>query len=220
MSLELSRQADRNDPTRLQININSTCYGHVLALIALLKAEGHDAAPMCKTRGEGQYTPPDFQPRTVTGLDGKPYVCTGVSHDALWCEGKQYDSIGRGNDSPDPIFDASGNRITGVPTWNEIPQQYWRPNNPPLPDAAPEPPTPQPPPAHIPYPGDPVWDAVGVTLFADYAEAGQSPNPQMGRWFGRTIWDATEGDETGTVLTVEASIAKHRPEWRQALGLP
>lgn len=88
-----------------------------------------------------------------------------------------------------------------------------------LPGAAPEPPVPQPP-AHTPYPGDPVWDAVGVTLFADYASAGQSPNPQMGRWFGRTIWDATEGDETGTVVTVEASIAKHRNEWRAALGLP
>lgn len=71
----------------------------------------------------------------------------------------------------------------------------------------------------LPYPGDDVWDAVGHTLFADYAEAHQAPNPLMGRWFGRTIWDATEGDGT-RVLTVPESIAKHRGEWRSALGLP
>ena len=71
-----------------------------------------------------------------------------------------------------------------------------------------------------PYPGDATWDAVGEMLFYDYAKAGQSPNPQMGRWIGRTIWDATEGDESGTILTVEASIKKHRAEWRSALGLP
>lgn len=70
-----------------------------------------------------------------------------------------------------------------------------------------------------PYPGDPVWDAVGATLFADYAEAKQAPNPQMGRWFGRTIWDATEGDENGKVWTVPDSITKHRAEWRAVLGL-
>lgn len=83
----------------------------------------------------------------------------------------------------------------------------------------PEPPVPQPP-AHKPYPGDPVWDAVGATLFADYARGGQAPNPQMGRWFGRTIWDATAGDETGKVYTVDDSIKKHRPEWCGALGIP
>lgn len=76
------------------------------------------------------------------------------------------------------------------------------------------------PPAHTPYPGDAVWDAVGVTLFADYARGGQSPNPQMGRWFGRTIWDATEGDAAGHVLTVDESIAKHRAEWCALLGIP
>lgn len=77
-----------------------------------------------------------------------------------------------------------------------------------------------PPPSSKPYPGDEVWDAVGVTLFADYHAAHQAPNPQMGRWFGRTIWDATEGDARGTVLTIDASIKKHRAEWRAVLGLP
>lgn len=80
---------------------------------------------------------------------------------------------------------------------------------------------PDPPPSTSkPYPGDHVWDAVGEMLFADYAEAKQAPNPQMGRWFGRVLWDATEGDETGTVLTVPDSINKHRPKWRGVLGIP
>lgn len=77
-------------------------------------------------------------------------------------------------------------------------------------------PTPVPPPSTPPYPGDPVFDAVGVALFADYAEAGQSPNPEMGRWFGRTIYDWL----AKVVPTLDASIAKHRAEWRAALGLP
>ena len=81
-------------------------------------------------------------------------------------------------------------------------------------------PAPSPSPGRVPYPGDEVWDQVGEALFADYAKAGQSPNALMGRWFGRTIWDAVEGDDSGAVLTVEASIQKHRKDWRSALGLP
>lgn len=101
--------------------------------------------------------------------------------------------------------------IKPVPLPSEIPN-YIQPAFP----IPPEPPEPD----SKPYPGDPVWDAVGEALFADYARAGQAPNPQMGRWFGRTIWDATEGDATGTVLSIEASIEKHRKEWRAILGLP
>lgn len=75
---------------------------------------------------------------------------------------------------------------------------------------------PQPPPAPVlpPYPGDPVFDGVGVALFADYALAGQPPNPQMGRWFGRTVYDYLTG------MPMDQSIAKHRKEWRELLGLP
>ena len=71
-----------------------------------------------------------------------------------------------------------------------------------------------------PYIGDAPWDAIGEVLFADYAQAGQFPNPQMGRWFGRTIWDATNGEAPGKVLSIDASIRKHRNEWRAILGLP
>lgn len=79
---------------------------------------------------------------------------------------------------------------------------------------------PGPSPGGNPYPGDDVWDAVGVKLFADYGAAGVYPNPQMGRWFGRTIWDATEGDASGKVWTVPDSIAKHQGEWRAVLPTP
>lgn len=77
-------------------------------------------------------------------------------------------------------------------------------------------PTPAPPPAPVfpPYPGDAVFDEIGVALFADYALAGQPPNPGMGRWFGRTVYDYLAG------MSMADSIAKHRKEWRAALGLP
>jgi hypothetical protein len=61
-----------------------------------------------------------------------------------------------------------------------------------------------------------VFDEVGTILFADYANAGQAPNPQMGRWFGRTIYDWLAKNEP----TLAASITKHRREWRALLGLP
>lgn len=77
-------------------------------------------------------------------------------------------------------------------------------------------PIPEPVPEVPPYPGDPVFDAVGVALFADYAHAGNAPDPQMGRWFGRTIYDWL----AGVTPTLDASIAKHRADWRAALGLP
>lgn len=71
-----------------------------------------------------------------------------------------------------------------------------------------------PPPRLPPYPGDPVFDAIGVALFADYGLALQAPNPQMGRWFGRTVYDYLAG------MPIDDSIKKHRREWRDALGLP
>jgi hypothetical protein len=80
------------------------------------------------------------------------------------------------------------------------------------------PPTvPEPPPSSggaPPYPGDEVFDTVGEALFADYARAGQPPNPQMGRWFGRTMYDWL----AGVTPTLETSIEKHQREWREALG--
>ena len=64
-----------------------------------------------------------------------------------------------------------------------------------------------------PYPGDAAFDEIGMILWADYAEAGRVPDAQVGRWFGRTTYDYLAG------MTLDASIDKHRAEWRTALGL-
>ena len=65
-----------------------------------------------------------------------------------------------------------------------------------------------------PYPGDEAFDEIGAILWADYAEAGRVPDSQVGRWFGRTIYDYLAG------MTLDASIERHRAEWRDVLGLP
>lgn len=75
-------------------------------------------------------------------------------------------------------------------------------------------PSPSPIPTLPPYPGDAVFDEIGVALFADFALAGQPPNPAMGRWFGRTTYSYLSG------MSMTDAIAKHRSEWRAILGLP
>jgi len=210
MSLELARKVNAAHPQLLLTNIAATCSQFVDYLIVELRAAGHVAYRVGKTAGEGQYTPPGFVPRLVKGLDGKDYMITGVSHDALWCDGLQFDTVAQGNDSPDPIG------MPGQPVWNPIPQQYWRPQNPPLVNDGPAP-IPVPPPAPvIPYPGDVFFtEKVGIPLHADYSQAGQLMNAGSATWLARTIWDiAKEG------LSPEASVQKHRNEWRAALGLP
>lgn len=64
------------------------------------------------------------------------------------------------------------------------------------------------------YPGDDVFDQIGVALFSDYARAGQPANPAMGRWFGRTTYDYLAG------MSMSDSIKKHRAEWCAVLGVP
>lgn len=144
MSLHLSRQVNSENPHLLQANVGATCYAFTLKLIDKLRAEGHEAYSMCKSPGEGQYVPPGFQLRDVIGLDGNTYRCSGVSHDAIWCDGKQFDTISSANDEEHPIFTDSGAQIVGQPVWNEIPERFWRPQNPPLKDAV-APPAPPPP---------------------------------------------------------------------------
>lgn len=114
-----------------------------------------------------------------------------------------YDLV-RNAGTPDaaPIFDYTGHN--GTPADFAMPTDYHT-----------APPVPQP--SLPPYPGDPVFDEIGVVLFADYALAGQPPNPGMGRWFGRTTYDYLAG------MSMEDSIEKHRNGpggWREVLGLP
>jgi len=109
-------------PVLLTSNTEASDYQFVVHVIAALRAKGFVAYHVCKTAGEGQYVPPGFAPRTVIGLDGKGYTCTGVSHDALWCDGVIFDVI----------VGAAGHPMPGRPGWNPVPQEHWRPNNPPL----------------------------------------------------------------------------------------
>jgi hypothetical protein len=78
------------------------------------------------------------------------------------------------------------------------------------------PPAPPLPPAPKPYPGDAYFvSAIGVPLEADYALAGQRLDAGSATWFSRTIWrHVNEG------MTMDASVAQSRKEWRAALGLP
>lgn len=149
MSLEIVRAVAREFPELRTENLGSTCWQHTVYVIDRLRKAGHDVAHIAKTAGEGQYTPPGFQPRVVAGLDGKPYTITGVSHDAIWCDGKQYDTLAKANDSQTPIFEPDGRPMIAIPVWNEIPREYWRPNNPPLPPIAAPTPTPQPEPSKV-----------------------------------------------------------------------
>lgn len=78
-------------------------------------------------------------------------------------------------------------------------------------------PPPPPAPQYPPYPpNESDVDGAGVALFADFAQAGQPPNPQMLRFAFRIAYSWL----TKEVADLPASVAKHRREWRALLGLP
>lgn len=145
------------------------------------------------------------------GLNGKRGNPDDLSDDAI-----NYKGEGPGHDPthgnmPVTVFDVirGAGGTDPQPSWDKIdqagPGAWVKPAN-----GFPEPPQP---PSLPPYPGDEVFDQIGVVLFADYAQAGQPPNPGMGRWFGRTVYDYLAG------MSMAASIAKHRAEWLAVLGL-
>lgn len=212
MSLEIVRSVNAEHPALLRTNLGSTCYQHTVFVLEKLTAAGHLAYHVCKSPGEAQYTPPGFARRTVKGLDGKDYICSGVSPDAIWCDGKIVDTIAQCNDSETPIG------MPGIPVWNEVPPEHWRPNNPPLTADVPAPvPVPPPTPTYPPYPQpESQVDGAGAALFADFAEAHHAPDPQMFRFAFRVAYSWL----TKEVPDLEASVAKHRAEWRRLLGLP
>jgi hypothetical protein len=111
---------------------------------------------------------------------------------------------GAGSGRPTLVANPESHEITGQ-VFVEIPGRDV------LGGQTPTPPIQPPKPA---YPGDPSGWELGRVLFADYAEAGRAVDPGIGVWFFRTAWDAAnEG------LTMEQSIAKHRAEWREILGV-
>lgn len=94
-------------------------------------------------------------------------------------------------------------------------QFVFVPAKPNAPSVTPTPPVEPPKPPVPAYPGDGPGLLMAAPLFADYAEKSEAPNPGMGVWLWRCAWDmANKG------LTAEQAVAKHRAEWRAALGLP
>lgn len=80
---------------------------------------------------------------------------------------------------------------------------------------------PQPPPPSMPsyeeLGGDEGAKKITRVLESDYKRAGRPGlDGDSGAWLRRTDYDFLSGN----VATVEASVAKHRPEWCAALGIP
>ena len=162
MSLEIVRTVAAAHPDLLRENRGWTCYQHTWFLIQALRARGHSAYFISKTRGEGQYSPPGFRVHNFIGLDGKGYTCTGVSHDAIYCDGLQFDTLSGANEHDQPIYRRNGDpnwsfdpndgpQIIAEPAWESIPKGKWRAWNPPMliDDIPPLPPPPPPPPAPV-----------------------------------------------------------------------
>ena len=244
MSREIVHEVNQKYPEYLQQNVGESCHWFTQRLIEHLRAAGHQAFLMCKTRGEGQYVPRGFVPRDVIGLDGKTYTCTGVSHDAIWCDGKQYDTIGSANDNDEPIYGkstdpfwsfnpADGPKIVGSPVWNAVPPEFWRSNNPPLklepiisPPLPPLPPLPPKPSAFPSYEdlgGDAFFRAmIGVPLQADMLMAGQQLNDGSSVWFSRLTYRLMRAflQANGQPVDAAGEVRIVRNEWRSLLGLP
>ena len=110
---------------------------------------------------------------------------------------------GAGGPTPTPIWNAFSDSGASSGAWVD-------------PKIAGLPPV-QTPPQYPPYPPDEsTVDAAGVALFADFASAGQPPNPQMFRFAFRVAYSWL----TKEVPDLPASVTKHRKEWRAILGLP
>lgn len=156
------------------------------------------------------------------GLNGKRGNPDDVSDDALCFKGEGPDHLVDGTSAT--VIDVIGAAGTpgAVAQWaivskSEAPiQTAWIQPGAVVP-VPPAPPVPPPAPPVVPaYPGDAIFDHVGALLLADYAQAGRVPDPQVGRWFGRTMYDWL----ANVTPTLDASIVKHRAEWRALLGLP
>lgn len=149
MNLELVRAVGRDHPTWLPTNLGRTCYAHTVEVVRRIRELGHEAYLVCKMEGEGGYTPQGFTPRTVTGLDGKSYLISRVSHDVIFfrergstvlrqfdtlASANEYDrAIYRRNGDPNWSFDPNdGPQIVATAVWNEVPSVNWRPWNPPF----------------------------------------------------------------------------------------
>jgi hypothetical protein len=159
------------------------------------------------------------------GLNGKRGNPDDISDDALNFkgEGAQYDPTN--SNSPVSVIDVIGGAGGANPTpqWTTFDDRHagaWvKPSGaivvpPPVVKPGPDPAAHLPKPV-VPYPGDAyVRGALGAVLASDYAARPQAMDDGSVVWAFRVIWDHVNGG-----LSLDASIAKHRPEWRRALGL-
>lgn len=144
MNLEFVKQVGRDNPTWLPTNIGATCFAHTVELVRRCRAAGGAAFLIVKTDRDGaQYAPPGFVRSTIKGTDGNDYTHTGFSHDAIWLDGVQFDTLTSANHfdrtiykrqgEPNWSFDPTdGPQIVAGPAWESIPAQHWRPHNPPF----------------------------------------------------------------------------------------
>lgn len=202
-------------------NVNRTCFQ--IVQLVLQEINDPDFGHVGKTTGEGQFRPAEWINVSALGSDGRTYVITGVSHDALKhrVTGQVIDILGRGNDSPEPIFDGLGQRMTALPQWSEVPMEYNRPNNPwvkaIIGTAQPQPTMPN----YEDLGGDAYWrNEIGKTLQADMAMVGQTLNDGSSTWFSRPIFRILHAYANGQTPDRPAIITSVRNEWRKILGLP
>lgn len=68
-----------------------------------------------------------------------------------------------------------------------------------------------------PYFGDKSSDKITRTLMYDFSRKPETINPGFGRWLNRCLHSAFLGPD-GIPLGPDGALARHRPEWCQALG--
>lgn len=241
--LQFVEQVNRENPHLLQMNIGATCFEHTTKVRNLLRANGYRASLMLKIRGEGQYTPPGFKEFQFVGTDGRTYTATGYSHDAIYVNGTQVDTLGGANEHPNKIYESQRNpdgwsfdptdgpQIIARPRYAEIPANLYRAWNVAEDDgaAAPGAPPVQPPPPPRAV-GLPSYNSMGDDLFfvtvvgrmveEEMADAG-GMNAGSASWIARAVHGLMErfiqhGDHRDKAVIVN----KVRNELRAVLGRP
>lgn len=161
------------------------------------------------------------------GLNGKRGNPLDLSDDAINFKGEGADFDPTDNNAPRTVIDVIGSAgaPNAFPTWAVVTKAdapvgaaWVKPGAAVVvPDPPPAIPPPPPKPVYPPYPADEsVIDAAGVALFADFAQANRTPDPQVFRFAFRVAYSWL----TKETPSLDASIAKHRKEWRAMLGLP
>lgn len=242
MNLEVVRQVGRDNPTWLPANLGRTCHAHTVELIRRIKAAGHEAWHVCKMEGEGGYTPTGFTPRTVTGLDGKNYLISRLSHDVIFFREngtstiRQFDTLASANEYDRPIYRRNGDpnwsfdpndgpQIQASAVWNEVPSVSWRPWNPPFEGEIAGPGVPPPPAPVVRFPsyaemGDDAFfrKAIGVPLFEDEQLVGEGMNDGSSVWFSRGTHRMVESFfKTGNHNAAPEIVKDLQNQWRAIL---